>query len=356
MATRTESADASNVGFTGSVARSRRHAKEADDDPCGTMSAMPLVPIYPQRVLALAGVPYAFPYQGSKRQLAHSIVQLIPQDTTTLYEPFAGSAALSIAARHLRLTKEVHLSDINAPLMSLWKEILQRPDRLSDDYESLWNEQLSDPRSFYDQIRNKFNSTHEPRFLLYLLSRCVKAAVRYNKNGQFNQGADHRRLGVKPIQMRNRLQRTAHTLSGASVKTADYADILKNANTDAVVYMDPPYEGVSHTRDHRYMQGIKRAQFESTLENAVKHQVSFIVSYDGATGNKSHGTPLSSRLGLLHLYVHAGTSSQATLQGFSKDTIESLYVSPALVDRLDGEAEVRTKLADPGSCEVTALL
>jgi DNA adenine methylase len=65
--------------------------------------------------------------------------------------------------------------------------------------------------------------------------------------------------------------------------------------------------------------------------------VSYIISYDGQTGGKTHGKLLPCRLSLKHLNIHAGRSSQATLLGYNHETVESLYLSPALVERLNGE-------------------
>ncbi len=38
---------------------------------------------------------------------------------------------------------------------------------------------------------------------------------------------------------------------------------------------------------------------------------------------------------LRHLHIHAGRSSQSTLLGRDCETLESLYLSPALVERLN---------------------
>jgi DNA adenine methylase len=285
-------------------------------------------------------VPHAIPYQGSKRRLAHVIAKLIPRDLAVLHEPFAGSAAVTIAARHLGLADATRISDINEPLMGLWTEILDRPLALANEYERFWYEQLADPRSYYERVRLRFNASREPRFLLYLLARCVKAAVRYNRSGEFNQAADHRRLGVRPTQMRGRLSRASATLAGTTARTRDYVDVLRTVEDRDVVYLDPPYEGVSDAHDQRYVRGVRRDAFEHELAAAIRRGISFIVSYDGASGGKAYGCPLSEELRMLHLLLHAGRSSQATLLGQQRDTVESLYLSPALVDRLGGVARV----------------
>ena len=56
----------------------------------------------------------------------------------------------------------------------------------------------------------------------------------------------------------------------------------------------------------------------------------FAVSYDGRTGDKTYGAPLPDSLGLTHLEIEAGRSTQSTLLGRDDITYESLYLSPEL--------------------------
>ena len=312
--------------------------------PGGTLVGVSPAPFRPLPLPTLRDVPHAIPYQGSKRALAHAIIPLLPEDTDTLIEPFAGSAAITIAARYSGIVSHAVIGDINEPLIMLWKRILADAEALADDYESLWHEQQEDPRSFYDAVRAKFNATSEPHLLLYLLARCVKAAVRYGKNGDFNQSPDNRRLGAVPSTMRRRLMNTSRVLTGTTAVSVDYAELLASADAKSVVYMDPPYQGVSNVRDHRYMRGLGRLDFEGHLRAAVSAGVSFILSYDAVTGSRQYGEVLSGDLGLTHLHVIAGRSSQATLQGIDKVTVESIYLSPALVERLGGEERVARRL------------
>ena len=301
-------------------------------------------PLVPRQLPELRDLPHPIPYQGSKRSLAHAIVSLLPGDTTELIEPFAGSAAVAIAARHSGKADSAVIGDINAPLMALWDRILSDADGLADDYERLWIEQLADRRAYYVEVRAKFNATGEPHYLLYLLARCVKAAVRYNRDGQFNQSPDNRRLGAKPATMRRRLCGASRTLDASRTVIGDYAPLLVDAAPRSVVYMDPPYQGVSNTRDHRYVRGLGRAEFEARLRDAVSRDVSFLLSYDRVLESRQYGDPLPAELGLLHLHLLAGRSSQSTLNGGDGVTIESLYVSPALVRRLGGADAVMARL------------
>jgi DNA adenine methylase len=270
----------------------------------------------------------------------------VPEDAARVLEPFAGSAAVSIAARYMGIGATACISDIDSSLMALWDAILRSPETLADDYAQLWENQLKDPAGFYRATRARFNESGDPHLLLYLLSRCVKAAVRYNRNGDFNQAADNRRLGARPETVRSRLCMTSQTLAEVSIATSDYADVLATASRLDVVYMDPPYEGVTGSRDPRYASGLERSKLVAQLQAAVEQDVSFILSYDGASGPKTYGSPLPAELGLLHLRVKAGRSSQATLHGRVVETLESLYIAPALTRRLGGERAVTALLAE----------
>ncbi len=292
--------------------------------------------------------PHPFPYQGSKRSICRHILPHIPAGADRLVEPFCGAAAISLAAAVGGRAKRFWLNDANGPLMALWREILERPMQLADGYERLWREQRPDRKAFFFQARRQFNETHAPKLLLYLLARIVKGAVRYSADGQFNQSADNRRWGMKPETMRLQLLGVSAALADrTTISARDFRSVVLETTADDVIYMDPPYQGTSSTRDHRYYDGLPFADFADALRAMNAAGKSYIVSYDGQTGAKSHGQPLPADLGLHHLHIHAGRSSQSTLLGRDCETVESLYLSPALTERLDAsgrerEAEQRT--------------
>ncbi|MFE0705132.1 DNA adenine methylase [Streptomyces sp. NPDC058872] len=290
----------------------------------------------PGRLPALTNTPHPFPYQGSKRALAHAVLRFLPSDTATLVEPFAGSAAISIASRYARMASQVVMNDVNEPLMAMWQRIIDDPAGLADEYEAMWNQSLEDPKAFFLTKRAEFNETFDPAILLYLLNRIVKGAVRYGKNGAFNQSADNRRLGAKPATVRDRLARTSKVMQGTTVRSGSYESLLTQANQADVVYMDPPYQGVTNVADHRYMAGLVRGDFERVLREANANGVSYMVSYDVIRPDNKYGEALSADLELTHLHLLAGRSAQSTLSGGTDVTVESLYLSPALVQRLGG--------------------
>lgn len=275
-----------------------------------------------------------FPYQGSKRSLAPTIIPLIGT-CQRVVEPFAGSAAVSIAVRSAGVAGPGLIADVNAPLMELWREILNSPDALADAYTQLWTAQQDDPKAYFNMVRDRFNESPEPADFLYLLNRIVKGALRYGRNGHMNQGPDNRRLGAKPAVVRTRLQRVSQLMAGTEVVTAPYDEVLATVNPETdVVYMDPPYQGTTVSRDRRYISGLDRIDFEAQLASLLNRGVRFVVSYDAVTTDSKYGEPLDSALGLTHVHVTSGTSAQGTLMGNKHMSVESLYLSPSLADNL----------------------
>lgn len=291
-------------------------------------------------------IPHLIPYQGSKRQMAKHILPLLPRDTHTLIEPFAGSAALSIAAASNGMASRFHLNDLNAPLMALWQKIIHHPSELSEQYRCLWQDQSGRERAFYDQVRSEFNQQHDPAHLLYLLARCVKASVRYNAKGEFNQSPDNRRRGRHPDEMAEDIQRVSNLLRDRTILTSlGYVEILQFASDHDLVYLDPPYQGVSSSGDPRYYSSIKFDELVQALYQLNTRQIAFMLSYDGRTGQRVHGQELPDDLALARLELNAGRSSQSTLLGGDEITYESLYISQNLLYRLGMDREQLTEYA-----------
>ena len=281
-------------------------------------------------------IPQPIPYQGSKRRIASSILQHFPRTIPRLVEPFAGSAAVSLAVAARGNSQRFWINDAHAALIRLWVEIIERPECLGNEYAGTWNNQLGQERAYFDVVRERFNREQIPSDFLYLLARCVKAAIRYNARGEFNNSPDNRRKGAHPAEMRQRIKRASELLRGKAFLTSlDYKMVLSQCNSDDIVYMDPPYQGVSGQRDHRYLPPFDHSEFCAELQTLNDRGIMFALSYDGRTGGKTFGQPLPEILGLTRLEVPAGRSTQSTLLGRTEMTYESLYLSPALTSSLE---------------------
>jgi len=279
----------------------------------------------------MKNLPHPIQYQGSKRNLAPVILRYFPKGIGRLVEPFAGSAAISIAAAAKGLVQKFWLNDLNKPLAELLKLIAENPEELSAFYGLLWNQQHPDSIQHFYRVRDEFNRTQDPRLFLYLLSRCVKGSVRYNSEGVLNQSPDKRRQGTRPETMRKNIMGVAYLLQGKSEFTSlDYREILNTTGQTDLIYMDPPYQGVCGNRDARYYSGIRHEEFIDALEKLTTRKHLFIISYDGRRGDKTFGELLPEALNMTRIEIEAGRSSQSTLLGLDEVTFESLYLSREL--------------------------
>lgn len=281
-------------------------------------------------------IPQPIPYQGSKRAQASLIINFFPKKVSRLVEPFAGSAAISIAAAAKKKANRFLINDINSPLINLMNQIVSNPKEIADEYALLWNEQLGREKEYYLKIRELFNQTKRSDYFLYVLARCVKGAVRYNANGEFNQSADNRRKGKRPEVMRRNLARFSELLRDKSeFISEDYREAFERVTIDDVIYMDPPYQGTSKNKDPRYINGVEFSEFVENLEFLNRKKVRYLISYDGKMGDKKYGDDLPEDLNLKKVLIKVGRSTTSTLLGKSEITYESLYISEALALSLE---------------------
>lgn len=260
---------------------------------------------------------------------------MFPTNVDTLFEPFAGSAALTLAAADRELASRYVISDKLRAVTGIWQGVLDSPLELAEEYRKIWEGQHEDPRAHFLHIRDEFNQSGNPAQFLYLAARCVKNAVRFNPKGEFNQSADHRRRGTNPIRMKKAILGASEILAGKAIADCiDYREVLIQSKPNDFVYMDPPYQGVSSGRDKRYAEQLDTNAFYEALHEANQRDIRYAVSFDGSCGGKVYGSPPPSNLHLSQISINAGRSSQATLNGGSAVTIESLYLSPALADEL----------------------
>ncbi len=287
-----------------------------------------------------AAAPHLVQYQGSKRKLASEILRFLPKRINRLVEPFAGTAAISIAASQSNRSDKFLLNDINAPLVRMLELAVENPEKLVLEYSKIWNEQFvhefGHVQHFY-KIRNEFNEGEKTagRFL-YLLARCVKGAVRYGKDGKFNQSHDMRRHGTHPLTVEKNALAISSLLKGKTeFANCDYLELFERTRKGDLVYMDPPYQGVTGGRDGRYCSGVEFEEFSEALEILNKKGIDYAVSYDGQCEGKLYGFDLAASSGCTKILLQAGQSTQATLLGRKCITYEDLYLSKSISAKLN---------------------
>lgn len=244
-------------------------------------------------------------------------------------------AAISIAAAYEQRANSYYINDINEPLIKILEAAVNSPESLIYAYRNLWDEQFTFSENHlehYYEVRNRFNAGDASAVnMLYLLARCVKGSVRYSSEGKFNQSPDKRRHGTNPDNLQKNVLSISRLLKGRTIFTSkDYREILEQAKRGDIVYMDPPYQGVSNVRDNRYLSGLDFNEFVESLDDLNKRGIDYLISYDGCCGTKQYGNDLPKELECKKVLLDAGLSSQATLLGRREVTYEALYISKGL--------------------------
>lgn len=240
------------------------------------------------------------------------------------------------------------MNDLNEPLVKILRHVIDTPDELATKYAEVWNGQFTYEEGsvahFY-KIRDEFNNGNQSaENMLYLLARCVKGAVRYGSNGNFNQSPDKRRNGCSPQTLRKNIMAISYYLKGKTAfESKDYKKVLDEACPGDLVYMDPPYQGVSNARDNRYFSGIDFDDFTNAIEKLNSRGIDFLISYDGKCGEKKYGRELPCSLGLTKVMLNAGLSSQSILLGKKETTFEALYISRGLRQYMPNTLKVNEK-------------
>ncbi len=277
-------------------------------------------------------LPHPIPYQGSKRRLAPFIAEYLPDKIETFYEPFSGSAAMTIYAAHHSAASKFVIADSLAPMVDLLRTIVEHPKQIANRYQDLWLGQKEGDFDYFNRIRERYNNERDHVDLLYLICRCVKNSIRFNRSECFTQSVDKRRLGMRPDKMRSAIFGVSTILRGRTdFRTGDWIETTKDASSKDFIYMDPPYLGTSVGPDRRYHQQITQSELVDGLEKLRWREIPFALSYDGTTGGREYGPPLPESLGLARLLINAGRSTQSTLNGCKEETVESLYLTPGLI-------------------------
>ena len=174
-------------------------------------------------------------WPGGKKWLFHKHTSLFSHNYDNYIEPFFGGGSVFFNLK----PKRALCSDVNSRLINFYESIKNHPETVY--YETL---KLLDSHSKkqYLKIREKFNLLDEnidqAIFFLYLNRTCFNGVYRENAKGEFNVPmGSTQHFPFKKIVFFN----FSNDLSSATLKNADFREILKEAKKGDFIYVDPPY-------------------------------------------------------------------------------------------------------------------
>jgi len=285
------------------------------------------------RPLSKRVVPSLIKWTGSKRSQASAILKLLPS-YRRYFEPFVGSGAILYFAA----TPGSVASDIYRPLIELWRLIQTDSRKVVENYRTQWmalNSELDAidihnlstheklPAYFY-QVRERFNETHDPLDLNFIMRTCVNGIVRFNDKGAFNNSFHLSRRGMMPSRFEQIVSSWQSSIQGVDFVCQDYEITLERATKGDFVYLDPPYAG----NKQRYTDDLDLSRFFTVLERLNYRGVKWALSFDGYRGDQSLVHDVPKLLYKRHQLLSSGSSAvNKVLNGPVEAVEESLYLN-----------------------------
>ena len=269
----------------------------------------------------------AIKWSGSKRSQAQQILEYFPKEIDTYYEPFCGGC--SVVRRLLDSDIKINniiCSDLNEDLINLWIEIKNNPETAFKHYRELWNELNKDEdkarkRSYFEEIRAKYNKEHNPLDFLFIMRTTTNGMPRYNKSGEFNNSFHITRNGINPETLHKILLEWSDILNKHNVSFVcqDYRQI--STNKEDFLYLDPPYANSKGMYFNNF-------EVEPFFEWLKEQKSDYLLSFDGKSGNVDNTYSVPEELYTEHKYLLSGNSSFKRTIGVSNNSIvyESLYI------------------------------
>ena len=279
-------------------------------------------------------------WTGSKRSQALQIIRLFNHNIETYYEPFCGGCSVLfelLTTKSIKVNKYV-CSDLNNDLISLWQTIKSNPNELFDYYNKIHTELVSlndiDKRKqFYLNIRDNFNSNHNPYDFFFLNRTSYNGLIRYNSNGDYNVAYHSLRNGIEPERLHINLLYFSELLNDFDVQfiCQSYENVV--TEPDDFLYLDPPYANSSAM----YFDDFNSDIFFDWLK---KQNCAYLLSYDGYCGKKNSVANIPNDLYDYHTFIKSGNSSFRNLKS-TKDRYETVFESIYLKNIDDAESKVK---------------
>lgn len=259
-------------------------------------------------------------WSGSKRSQSETIKSYLPDSFNTYYEPFIGGGSMLYAIH----PKRAICGDICAPLINLWNEIKNNPEKLAEEYRLRWLRLQEEGYSIYYKIRESFNKEHSPEDLLFLSRTCVNGLIRFNADGEFNNSLHHTRPGISPDSLKTIILDWSDRIQCVEFMAQEYFETTANVQKGDLVYLDPPY---FHTKG-RYYGNINFEKFISYLESLNRRDRKYMLSFDGIRGKNDFTVDLPKELYKRHIFIPSGNSSfKKVMDKKDIEVVESLYLN-----------------------------
>lgn len=201
-----------------------------------------------KQILSLTPKPFV-KWAGGKRQLLPILSKYIPKKFDSYFEPFLGGGAVlfHLISENPKLTSFV--SDLNSDLILSYVTIRDRVEELILALENHSKNYFKNPKQYYYKVRESSpkNQIDKVSRLIFLNKTCFNGLYRVNSKGEFNVPVG--KYSNPNIVNKENLLAASHAIQSKniSIKCQDFTKALEIAQENDFVYLDPPYQPISHT-------------------------------------------------------------------------------------------------------------
>ncbi|HCB1600928.1 TPA: adenine-specific DNA-methyltransferase [Citrobacter freundii] len=222
-------------------------------------------------------------WAGGKYPLLDDIKRHLPQGEC-LIEPFVGAGSVFLNTDFSRYI----LADINSDLISLYNIVKTRTDEYVQASRELFMPETNQAEVYY-LFREEFNASQDPFrravLFLYLNRFGYNGLCRYNLRGEFNVPFGRYK---KPYFPEAELYHFAEKAQNAEFHCLSYEECMDRADSNSVVYCDPPYAPLSATANFtayhtNSFSPKEQAHLAEMAEKLVSKQIPVLIS--------NHDTP-----------------------------------------------------------------
>lgn len=186
--------------------------------------------------------------QGKKTKLVDFVLENLPQTPFDVWiEPFMGSGVVGFNVK----PKKAIFADSNPHIINFYNAIKTQEitpliaKQFLQEQGHFLSEQGQD---YYNEVREKFNQTHNSLDFLFLNRSCFNGMIRFNRKFQFNVPYGHKpeRFAQAYItKITNQIKQVAFFIENNdwTFLCQDFKDTVKNAKNTDLIYCDPPYIG-----------------------------------------------------------------------------------------------------------------
>jgi DNA adenine methylase len=218
---------------------------------------------------------------GGKTQILDHVLPLFPKEMVNYHEPFLGGGSVLLAlltqVRNgaVKVSGRMYASDLNSNLISLYKNVQERPEDLIAEVKKLAaefakavgttierkpttpEEALTSPESYYYWIRSAFNALpQEARaspaasaMVIFMNKTCFRGVYREGPNG-FN--VPYGNYKNPAIVDEDHIRLVSQLIKDVVFTVQPFTESMAACVAGDFVYLDPPYAGdsfVSYTKD-----------------------------------------------------------------------------------------------------------